>query len=244
MTAALLRYARWQLRDHLMGAGRIVLLAALVIGIMLWRLRVADPNAAAGGPAALAAIIRSLSWPLILLATSGIVSGDRVDGYNRALFSAPISPTWYYLQRWLIGGLVVGTLPLCLAVALYFALGQWIDPWPYTAAHLLLYLLLGGLVFFWSAFGRRDWAVGLSVYFVQQSLQGAQAQNMPLPELFYMLNRLLPPFHLVEYGTATAPGVTLPVGAQWVHSIGYGVALLVAGAAILRLRPMGSGVRG
>jgi hypothetical protein len=84
----------------------------------------------------------------------------------------------------------------------------------------------------------------LSVYFVQQSLQGAQAQNMPLPELFYMLNRLLPPFHLVEYGTATAPGVTLPVGAQWVHFIGYGVALLVAGAAILRLRPMGSGVRG
>ena len=244
MKGPVLWYARWQLRDHLMASGRIVGLAALVIGILLWRLRVNSPEAVQGAAAAMTGFLGSLSWPLIILATSGMISTDRVDGYNRALFSAPVSPMWYYLQRWLLGGLVVGTLPLMLAVALQLSLGTWVDPWPFTAVHVLLYLLLGGLVFCWSAFGRRDWAIALSLYLVEGALHSAQMNAFPLPDIFYQVNRLLPPFHLVDFGVVTNPGVVLPAGTQWVHFIGYGLGLMGIGLLLLRFRPMGSGARG
>lgn len=244
MRGAVLHYARWQLRDHLMGSGRIIALAGLVIGVLLWRLRVDNPEAVQGAAAAMTGFLGSLSWPLVILATSGMISTDRVEGFNRALFSAPVSPVWYYFQRWLIGGLVVGTLPLVLAVAMQVALGTWVDPWPFTAVHLLLYLLLGGLVFCWSAFGRRDWAIALSLYLAEGAVHSAQQQQFPLPEIFFQVNRFLPPFHLVDFGVVTQPGVILPSGTGWVHFIGYGAGLVAAGLLVLRLRPMGSGARG
>lgn len=244
MTSPVVRYARWQGWDHLKGSGRIIGLAAVVIGVLLWRLRVNNPEAVQGAEAAMTGFLGSLSWPLVVLATSGIISTDRVEGYNRALFSAPVSPMWYYLQRWLIGGVVVGTLPLLLSTSMQLALGTWVDPWPFTAVHLLNYLLLGGLVFCWSSFGRRDWAIALSVYLGQSAVHTAQLQEFPLPELFFQVNRLLPPFHLVDFGVVTNPGVILPTGIAWVHFVGYGVGLVLVGALVLRFRPMGSGARG
>ncbi|MDZ4672915.1 MAG: hypothetical protein SGI84_00585 [Gemmatimonadota bacterium] len=244
MNRAVLRYARWQLWDHLKGSGRIIGLAAVVIGLLLWRLRVNNPDAVQGAEAAMTGFLGSLSWPLILLATSGIISTDRVEGFNRALFSAPVSPMWYYLQRWLIGGVVIGTLPLLLSVSVQLAMGTWVDPWPFTAVHLLLYLLLGGLVFCWSSFGRRDWAIALSLYLGQGAIHTAQVQGFPLPRIFFQVNQLLPPFHLVDFGVPTNHGVTLPSGMEWLHFVGYGVGLMVVGLLVLRFRPMGSGARG
>lgn len=244
MSRPVLRYAWWQLRDHLMGAGRVVVLAAVLVGVLLWRIRVSNPSVADGGLAAMTGFLGSMGWPLVLLATTGIISTDRIEGYNRALFSAPVSPVRYYLQRWLIGGAVVATLPAALAVALWAAFGNWIDPWPSTQVLLLLYLLLGALVFCWSSFGRRDWAIGLSIYLGQGALTSAQAAEFPLPEILFQINRLLPPFHMISFGTPQQPGVQLPVGAEWLHFVGYAVALLLLGVAVLRWRPMGSGVRG
>lgn len=244
MTGPVLQYARWQLRDHLLGAGRVVALAAVLIGLLLWRIRLANPSVAEGGLAAMTGFLDSLGWPLVLLATTGIISTDRVEGYNRALFSAPVSPVAYYLQRWVLGGLVVATLPAALALALRAAFGSWVDPWPATAVLLLLYLLLGALVFCWSSFGRRDWAIGLSLYLGQGALTSAEAGGFALPAILYRINDLLPPFHLIGFGSPQRPGVELPAGAEWLHFVGYAVALLLAGCAVLRFRPMGSGVRG
>ena len=244
MTRPVLRYARWQLRDHLLGAGRVIALAAVVVGVLLWRIRVSNPGVADGGLAALTGFLGSMGWPLVLLATSGIISTDRVEGFNRALFSAPVSPAAFYMQRWLLGGLVVATLPLTLSVAIRVAFGAWVDPWPHTAVLLLLYLLLGALVFCWSSFGRRDWAIGLSLYLGQGALTSAQEAGIPLPAIFYQVNRLFPPFHLIDFGSPQQPGVQLPAGAEWVHFLGYAAVLLAIGVAVLRYRPMGSGVRG
>lgn len=244
MTGPVLRYARWQLLDHLKGAGRVIAMAAVIIGVLLWRIRVGNPGVASGGAATMTGFLDSIGWPLVLLTVAGIISSDRVDGYNRALFSAPVSPVLYYLQRWLIGGLVVATLPLVLTLSLRAALGSWVDPWPYALMLLLAYLLLGALVFCWSSFGRRDWAIGASIYLGERAMTAAEAAGMPMPKLVLAVNRLLPPFHLVDFGAVQNPGVRFPAGAEWVHFIGYALGLMAIGIAVLRYRPMGSGVRG
>lgn len=237
-------YARWQLRDHVMGAGRVIGLAAVVVGLLLWRFAAERPEAGQGAGAALTGFLGSLGWPLVVLATAGMVSTDRVDGYNRALFSAPISPVAYYFQRWLLGALVVGLLPLAMVVAVWLALDTWIEPAPFTGAMLLTYLLLGSLVFCWSTFGRRDWAIGLTVYLGERTVHDAVASGMPVPTVLQEVNRWMPPFHLVDFGEPMQPGVQFPAGIEWWHYTGYAVALLVAAGLVLRFRPMGSGVRG
>ncbi len=244
MNAPVFRYARWQLLDHLKGTGRVILLAAAIIGILLWRIRAGNPDVAGGAAAALTGFLDSIGWPLVVLTVAGMISTDRVDGYNRAIFSAPVSPILYYFQRWAIGGLVVATLPLALTLSLRAALGTWVDPWPYTLLLLLAYLLLGGLVFCWSTFGRRDWAIGASLYLGERAITAAVAAGMPVPETLVSLNRLLPPFHLVNFGSMQEVGVRFPAGMEWVHFLAYAVGLLAIGMAVLRYRPMGSGVRG
>lgn len=244
MTAPVVRYAWWQLRDHLKGAGRVIVFAAVIIGVLLWRIRVGNPGVVDGAAAAMSGFLDSIGWPLVVLSVAGIVSTDRVDGYNRALFSAPVSPVRYYLQRWLIGGLVVATLPLALAISLQVSLGSWVDPWPYTQVLLLLHLLLGALVFCWSTFGRRDWAIGASIFLGERTVTAAAAAGMPVPKLLVSVNELMPPFHLIDFGSPQAPVVQLPAGAELVHLIGYALGLLAIAIAILRYRPMGSGVRG
>lgn len=247
MIRPVLEYARWQLRDHLRGAGLVILLFAIAEGLVLWRVRVANPNLPAVADVVLAATLGTMAWPLVVLAVSGIIATDRIEGYNRALFSAPVSPVLYYLQRFVLGGVVVALLPATLALMLRLVLGEWVPVAAETQAVLLLYLLLGGVVFFWSTFGRRDWAIGLSLFLGQRALHDAVAAGMPVPTLLRELVPLLPPFHLVDFG-GPGPGgaraTLVPAGGELAHFLAYGVGLVVLGAVLLRLRPMGGGTRG
>lgn len=247
MIAPLLAYGRWQWRDHLRGAGVVIVLFATMFGVILWRLVELESGQAAAARAALLMALRPLAWPLVILAVAGMVSTDRVEGYNRALFSTPVSPMLFYLQRFLLGGVVVATLPLVLALAVRIGLGAWVDPWREVAAVAWLYLLLGGLVFCWSTFGRRDWAIGLTLYMGQDALHAARAAGTPLPGWLYQLEAWLPPFHLAAIGRPSGDGALqtlLPAGAQALHFLGYAVALIGAGLLVLRVRPMGGGGRG
>lgn len=242
-----LAYGRWQLRDHLRGAGLVIALFAVAMGLILWRVRVANPGVADAADLILGGALSQIAWPLVVLAVSGIVSTDRIEGYNRAIFSTPVVPAWYYLQRFLIGGLVIATLPLVVAVVVRFAAGSWADPLPSLAGVALLYLLLGGLVFAWSTFGRRDWAIGLSIYLGQSALHTAKTAGLPFPRWLLGAEPYLPPFHLVQFGRLEgrefAPA-SLPAGIDLAHYLLYAVGLLAIGVVVLRIRPMGSGGRG
>lgn len=248
MSAPVLRYARWQGWDHLRGAGLVIGAGAVLIGFILWRVSASNPGAAGGAEAMLPFFLAQLGWPLVLLVTSGMVSGDRVEGYYRALFSAPVSPTGFYLQRYLLGGAVLATLPVALAVAVWASLGAWVAPWTFVGILMLYYLVLGGLVFCWSTIGRRDWAIGLTIYFAHGTITSAERAGATLPAWVETIYRVLPPFHLLDFGGPGGDGVrppVLPAGVtEWAHLVGYGVALLGIGVVVLRLRPMGSGGRG
>lgn len=247
MMTPVLDYARWQLRDHVRGAGLVIVLFATVLGLILWQVAKANPGLAEGSEAVLATTLSQLAWPLIVLAVAGMVSTDRVDGFNRSLFSAPVTPAWYYLQRFLLGGVILATLPVVIAVAIRLSLGGWAAPWEGVRGVLLLYALLGGLVFCWSTFGRRDWAIGVSLYLGQSALHGAREAGMPIPVWLRELTPLLPPFHLVQFGGMDGRefvSATLPVGWDLVHYLGYAAGLLGIGVAVLLFRPMGSGGKG
>jgi hypothetical protein len=242
-----LGYGRWQLRDHLRGAGLVIALFGVAMGVILWRVRVANPGLADAAGPILGGTLGQIAWPLVILAVSGIVSTDRIEGYNRALFSTPVVPAWFYLQRFLIGGAIIATLPLVIAVVIRIAAGSWADPIPSVAGVALLYLLLGGLVFAWSTFGRRDWAIGLSVYLGQSALHGAKEAGLPFPRWLLGAEPYLPPFHLVEFGRmegAEFLPASLPAGADLIHYLLYALALIATGLIVLRLRPMGGGGRG
>jgi len=247
VTPPVLRYSGWQLRDHLRGAGLVIAAGAALVALVLWRMRLANPSGFTDPALLLPVLMAQLGWPLVLVVTSGMVSTDRLDGYYRALFSAPVSPVAFYLQRYLLGGAVVATLPVALAVAILVATGAWAPPGGAVAVLLLLYLLLGGLVFFWSTVGRRDWAVALAVYALHGALTSAIAAGANLPRWLDLLYRVLPPFHLVDFGGMAGGAVrppSLPAGTGWLHFVGWGIGLVAAGLLVLRLRPMGSGGRG
>lgn len=247
MMTPLLDYARWQLRDHVRGAGLVIVLFSTVLGLILWQVAKSNPGLADGAVVVLASTLDQLAWPLVVLTVSGMVSTDRVDGFNRSLFSAPVTPAWYYLQRFLLGGVILATLPVVIAVAIRLSLGTWASPWSGVRGVILLYALLGGLVFCWSTFGRRDWAIGVSLYLGQSALHGAREAGMPVPAFLRELTPLLPPFHLVQFGGMTGPevvGGTVPTGWDLVHYLGYATGLVGIGIAVLLFRPMGSGGKG
>jgi hypothetical protein len=247
MMTPVLDYARWQLRDHVRGAGLVIVLFATVLGLILWQVAKGNPGLAEGSEAVLATTLSQLAWPLIVLAVAGMVSTDRVDGFNRSLFSAPVTPAWYYLQRFLLGGVILATLPVVIAVAIRLSLGGWTAPWEGVRGVLLLYALLGGLVFLWSTFGRRDWAIGVTLYLGQTALHAAREAGMPIPVWLRELTPLLPPFHLVQFGGMEGRefvGASLPTGWELVHCLGYAAGLLAVGIAVLLFRPMGSGGKG
>ncbi len=178
----------------------------------------------------------------VLIAAGSVAGTDIKQGYYRAYFSKPIAPWWYYLQRWLVGGLAVLSIPLWLGLSLEvaFRAGTGLT-WTIFAAVGLGYLLIGGAVLFFSTITSRDWLVVFLVYFFQMRLYDASVvmtkYGTEAPRAIKWLLVVLPPFHLV------AANKPLPDTSQIIHVVGYGVGLVVAAMLMLRYRPLGSGGR-
>jgi hypothetical protein len=178
----------------------------------------------------------------VLLAAGGVAGTDIKQGYYRALFSKPIAPWWYYLQRWLLGGLAVLTIPVWLGLAFAVAFGQGTGLHAEVFAAVALgYLLIGGLVLLCSTFTSRDWLVAFLLYFMQARLHDAErlftAMSRDVPPAMALTLKLLPPFDLVS---ARGP---VPTGGDLVHVLGYGLAMVLAALLLLHFRPLGSGGR-
>jgi len=213
-------------RDVLRGPGiRMAVIGALTVWLAI----------TAGG-AVLGAKHAGLVF--VFLATAGIVSQDLAGGYYRTLFATPVTPALYYLQRWLVGGVVV-----TFALVLIDAVIAWRVDAPIAGAELLaraglVYLLVGGLVLLFSTVTRRDWVFAAIVIFAQSMLD--QLRHLPfatparVAEIGY---RILPPFHLVG---SSAP---IPSGSELAHVVLYGVGLLALAFAVLWYRPLATGMR-
>ncbi len=177
-----------------------------------------------------------------LIAVGGVAGTDIKQGYYRGYFAKPVAPWWFYLERWLLGGLAVLSIPLWLGLALQVAFhnGNGLTGRVFGAI-ALGYLLIGGAVLLISNFTSRDWLVVFLIYFLQGRMHDAaiviDKMGQPVPAAVEWTVRLLPPFHLVS---ATQP---LPTGADLVHVLGYGVGMVAVALALFAWRPLGQGGR-
>jgi hypothetical protein len=236
MSRVPIRYLPWMLRDVLFAQG-VVLFATSAMIWLIWS-RMSPTPPASTGPGLVRTIVQQIGWPFILYCSAAFVGTDRSQGYYRSIFSRPVSPPWYYLQRWLVGAFVVGLVVPMLTLALALAFGSFPLSGTLVAQLEMTYLLVGGLTFLVSTMLRADWLIALLVLVLQSVLNGFQSEaQLHLPAFWNFIYRMLPPFHLVN---ANAPPLT---GPQLTHVLLYGAGLVLAALAVLRWRPLGAGGR-
>lgn len=229
------RYLPWMVWDLAVAQGAV--LAA--VGVLTWLImsRVDPSPAAANGPSMVTGALQQMSLPFLLYCSAAIVSNDRVHGYYRSFFSRPLSPPGYYFTRWVLGGVFFLLLSPVLTVGLTLAIGKFPFSWEVLVQLALNYLLLGGLIFFFSAFLRGDWLMGLLVLIVQSVLYAMQRNGVDLPAIWDFVLTILPPIYLASLNSP------MPSGSALTHVLLYGAGLLIAGLILLRLRPLGAGGR-
>ncbi|MCA9723356.1 MAG: hypothetical protein KC544_00890 [Gemmatimonadetes bacterium] len=218
-----------------------VVVSAGLAGV-IWKIFGDDVGRAFDAADMVGALLAGTLLIAILMAAGGVAGTDIKQGYYRALFSKPMAPWWFYLQRWLLGGLVVLTIPvwLGLAFAVAFGKGTGLSAEVFGVV-ALSYLLIGGAVLLFSTLTSRDWLVAFLLYFLQARLHDAEqiftALSRDVPAAMALALKVLPPFDLVS------PRAPLPSGGDLAHVLLYGAAMVAAALLLLRFRPLGSGGR-
>jgi len=152
-------------RDVVLGPGLFYLAIAVLFSYLSGQNDA--PRTAAMAADVLRTVVGQFSWMVVLVATAGIVASDVSKGYYRSMFAEPVSPAGYYLQRWVVGGLAVAAFVPVLGLGIFVTVGSF----PFSAQLLtrlmILYLLLGGLVFLLSTLLSSDWLIALLLFVLQ-----------------------------------------------------------------------------
>lgn len=237
-----LRYLRIQALD--VARAQLLLFAVVSAGLaaVVWKIFGQDIGRAFDARDMVSTLVAGTLLVAVLMAAGGVAGTDIKQGYYRALFSKPIAPWWFYLQRWLLGGLAVLTIPVWLGLAFSVAFGEGTGLTAELFGSVALgYLLIGGAVLLFSTLTSRDWLVAFLLYFLQARLHDAEqiftTLNREVPAAMALVLKVLPPFDLVS---ARAP---LPTGTDLVHVLGYGLGMVLVALLLLRFRPLGSGGR-
>jgi len=233
MTRFPLAYAHWEVRDYFRGPGTILIAIAALAAVILVRLPAA---AVFESEDTIATIAGQSLFPLCLIVTAGMVSRDLAEGWYRAYFSRPVAPSFFYLQRWLLGGIVFLLYIPLLAAAVAIRTGEFVVPGWIVGRAALLYLLVGGTVFLFSTLTRRDWVVAALLFIVYSVLHGLLSKGVPLGSLARTIHAVLPPYHAGSLDSQLSSGDIR-------GALVYGVAMVLAAMAVLTWRPMGSGGR-
>ena len=235
------RYLGWMARDVAVRPGLACVVLAALFTFLLSRL---PPLSSPGLPSApqefLIRTVGQFDWLVVLIATTGIVSWDRTSGYYRSLFSQPVNPGLYYLQRWLLAGVAVLSFVPLMGLGILLVSGTFPYSGPLLEHLALKYLLLGGLTFALSTVSRVDWLIAFLISILQGVLSGMTRAGVELRGFTAVLRELLPPFHLSEVGFGPLRYAT---GSELAHTVLYGAGLLALALLALNLRPLGSGGR-
>jgi hypothetical protein len=236
-----LRYLRIHAMDVAKGPLALFVAAAAGLSFVLWR--VFGSREAPDSADLLGGLVAGTLMVAVLFASGGVAGNDIKQGYYRAYFSTPMAPWWFYLQRWLLGGVAVLTIPLWLGLGLAMGFGRGTGLSAELMGNVALgYLLIGGAVLLFSTVTARDWLVVFLLYFFQGRMHDVHElltrMGSEIPWAVVAAERVLPPFHLVS---AISGG--LPEGGALLHVLGYGLGMVVLALVLLRVRPLGSGGR-
>jgi hypothetical protein len=245
-----LRYVPWLSRDAIVWPLRFFALAAVGVSLLVWRfaakMHVPQPGQvrfserASPDIASIAQLIQVGVWNAcltvsILMTVGTIIGTDLERGYFRTWFSKPMSPMWFYLQRYLIGAVVILSCPLILGAGLALATGDTGVTADLMAQIALAYLLVGSATTLASRFMSKGYLLVFLLSIMQGILHGLATRDF-LPGWLLQVHRLLPPFYLLQ------PGFPAPHGGDLWHIVGYGAGMLALVLVLLRARPLGSGL--
>jgi hypothetical protein len=236
MSALPIRYLGWMAWDVARGPGLGMVVAGVACAFLISSLQVVT-SGTGGETGVFLSILDFAVTIFTLLATAGMVSTDFSQGYYRTLFGRPVSPPLYYLLRWLVGAAAVAIAATFVGVAAAARVGASLPMGHVMIQTALLYLLLGGLVFLLSTVSRRDWLIGVGVIAAHAGLNAARTLGAASTGVAGVLYTLLPPLRYVDMADP------IPTGAALVHVLGYGIGLVVAALAIIRIRPLARGAR-
>lgn len=155
------RYGKWQLRDFAMQRAPIMLLIAVLMLYPLVAGRLSDSVdmrrfVREMGPFWLYVMFGVLGPLGTFLATRGIVSEDRQQGYHRFLFAKPVRLMRFYAQKLGLG--FAGYAGVLAIVALLFTIVFGAVPLaPAFVPAIAFFVLFGGVTFFFSTLSRLDW---------------------------------------------------------------------------------------
>ena len=250
MKGRLTAYALYQLRDYFATRALPTLIAS---GLVAWALAAArgvtlsdlDPT---GGIDARDRVQQTFELLLAAfalvagaVAAHGVVSHHRTRGYDRLVFSRPVSPVRYYTQGFVLAG--VGAVVLGTVGAEVYAVAVHPVWLPGVAGYVALaWLLIGGLAFllstvtaFYLPVVALVLAADLAVDHFADALSAAGAGAVAAA-----VQLLLPPAHvLVTLRGAFARGLPIdPRAIAW--PAGFGAACIVAAMVLLRRRPFRS----
>jgi hypothetical protein len=237
-------YALYQLRDYMLEKGiATAALSALIAAVPIIGFREQyGPEWAAGeaGAARVTQLLRVLAVMVASLATvfavNGISAIDRQRGYVRFLFAKPVSVPVYYAQDFVVrmAGML---LVMAILVGLLAVATPGMPPrLGVVALAALVYVLLGGLGFLFSALVRFDGLLLILVWLVADILH--QLYGDASGAVRYLL-RVLPPIHKLEAAVNAhfgGPTVFSAFDLAWV--VGYGLACFAAGLVVLRRRSL------
>lgn len=247
----LLRYSRWHALDFAIerAVGLLLVAAVILVPIILLARQVRQDGGVTTTSTAQEVYSHlggELAYFLVILVVVGMVAESRRSGTYRFVFSKPVSMPAYYAQQYVIWGLGMVAVDLLIAAALTLALGP-VAPWGLVSYHLLAYVLIGGLTFFFSTFFRHDWAgvVGmvvtadlLLVYWNPPSnaQQIILALLPPMKALHSLQGPLLAGSGVHDLGPLAPLAGATPALSDAALVIGYGLLFLVAGLVILDRR--------
>jgi hypothetical protein len=236
------RYLPLQARDVATGPLALFAVVSAMLVLVAWRVLSKRPDVMSSPEVFVQGTLTVVQTVAVLFAAGGVAGVDIQRGFYRAWFSKPITPWFFYLQRWLLGGVAVLLIPVMLGVGMTLTFGQGHGLTAGLFGNLALaYLLIGSLILLCGNFLERDWLVAFLIAFAQARLHDTITLFDRMGETVHpaviWTDKLLPPFHLVD------PSTTLLTGSDLVHVIGYGGGMLVAALLLLKYRPLGSGGR-
>jgi hypothetical protein len=231
------RYLGWHATDVLRGPVLFYAVVAAMLSFISWRMAQVAPVVPTPDRYQ-AQVFDSMLTLAVLIATAGIISADRQQGWYRAWFSKPITPWWFYLQRWLLGLGAVLLAPVFLGLGQLAILRSGTGITGALLATIALgYLLIGSAALLFAHVTQREWLVVFVLAAAQRGLAGLVTLDVDVPAYIEVVYRVLPPFHLI------APNEPMLAGTPLLHVIAYGLAMLVTALVLVEKRALGSGGR-
>jgi hypothetical protein len=242
----LLAYLPFKLGDYLLQRAAVpVVMVLLVAGFPLYGTLHANPGffATPQGPVLASQLFTSvvaLFLPLgAFLGGAGIISTDRHLGHVRFLFSKPVNVVAYYVQTYVLHGVVF----VVLFGIITWGYGAVTVRQPVIAAMAaagLTFVLVGGLGFLLGTLTRFDGLFVALAYVGSMTLQQVVAMpGLPqLPAWAVQIARVLPPaYKLDQLRDQLYAAQALDTARLW-HVLGYGLGAFLLGLVALRKLPL------